>query len=315
MGNHVGMPRPDIVLANLAAQHHGILTDAQIKSVGLTRSQYDFHVRQGAWTRLFDGVYRHASIGSTWESDLFAACLTGGEGTIASHRSAARLYGLAGGTDELIEITCRRWRRSRYPTLVVHETKAMDAADFTSVDGIPTSTVERTLLDLGAVKGPLTVRMAFDRAVSTGLTTWSRVDRTLRRLAKSGRPGVTRLRAVLELRSPERRVPESERETLLLELMARFGLPAPVPQVEVRDDDGRLLARVDAGYPEHRIAIEYDSDSIHTEPDALARDNQRRNRLIAAGWTVIAARNQDLTAGGHEFCGTVAAALNQALAS
>ena len=171
------------------------------------------------------------------------------------------------------------------------------------------------MLDLGAVKGPITVRMAFDRAVSKGLTTWNAVDQTLRRLARSGRPGVTRLRAVLALRSPHRRVPESERETLLLDLMAQFGLPTPVPQLEVRDANGQLLARVDAGYPEHRIAIEYDSDQIHTEPDALARDNRRRNLLIEAGWTVIAARNKDITSGGRDFCRTVAAALDHVLAS
>lgn len=309
------MPRPDIILANLAAQHHGIITDAEIRAVGMTRGQYDFHVRRGAWIRLFEGVYRHASVPSTWESNLFAACLTGGEGTVASHRSAARLFGLAGGTDELFEITCRRWRRSRYAPLVVHETKALAKVDVTVVDGIPVTTVERTLLDLGAVKGPVTVRMAFDRAVSKGLTTWGAVDHTLRRLARSGRPGVTRLREVLALRSPHQPVPESERETLLLELMAQFGLPPAEPQVEVRDADGRLLARVDAAYPEHQIAIEYDSDQIHTEPDALARDNRRRNLLIAAGWTVIAARNQDITSGGADFCRTVAAALDHVLAS
>ena len=309
------MPRPNIVLANIAAQQHGIIFDAQIRSAGMSRGQYDFHVRQGAWIRLFEGVYRHASIPATWESDLFAACLTGGDGTVASHRSAARLYGLAGGTDELIEITCRRWKRSRYASLVVHETKSLAERDVAVVKGIPATTVERTLLDLGAVKGPITVRMAFDRAVSKGLTTWNAVDQTLRRLARSGRPGVTRLRAVLALRSPHRRVPESERETLLLDLMAQFGLPTPVPQLEVRDANGQLLARVDAGYPEHRIAIEYDSDQIHTEPDALARDNRRRNLLIEAGWTVIAARNKDITSGGRDFCRTVAAALDHVLAS
>ncbi len=196
------MPRPDIVLANIAARQHGIIHDAQIKSAGISRSQYDYQIRKGAWIRLFDGIYRHASVPSTWESDLLAACLTGGAGTVASHRSAARLYGLAGGTDELTEITCRRWRRSRYSTLIVHESKVLDETDVTVVNGIAATTVERTLLDLGAVKGALTVQMAFDRAVSTGLTTWHDANDTLRRLAKSGRPGVTRLRAVLALRSP-----------------------------------------------------------------------------------------------------------------
>ena len=313
--DHVRMPRPDIILANIAARQHGIIWDRQIKSAGISRAQYDFHIRNGAWIRLFEGIYRHASTPPTWESDLLAACLTGGTGTVASHRSAARLYGLAGGTDQLTEITCQRWRRSRYARLVVHESKALYETDVTVVNGIATTTVERTLLDLGAVRGTLTVQMAFDRAVATGLTTWHQVDDTLGRLARSGRPGVTRLRSVLALRSPSQRVPESERETLLLDLMARYGLPAPIPQLQVTDNEGQLLARVDAGYPMHRVALEYDSDQVHTEPNALARDNARRNRLIAAGWTVISARNQDIKSGGIDFCRAVSAALDRALAS
>ncbi len=97
--------------------------------------------------------------------------------------------------------------------------------------------------------------------------------------------------------------------------MARCGLPTPIPQMQVTDNEGQLLARVDAGYPRQRVAIEYDSDQVHTEPDALAHDNARRNRLIAAGWTVISARNQDIKSGGLDFCRAVAAALDQALAS
>jgi predicted transcriptional regulator of viral defense system len=309
------MPQPAIILAVLAAQQHGIIHVDQIKSAGISRRQYDHHVREGAWHRLYEGVYRHAAVPANWNGNVMAACLTGGSGTVASHRSAARLYGLAGGTNEFVEITCRRWRRSRYDTLIVHESKALDDVDVTAVEGIPTTTVERTLLDLGAVRGLVTVRMAFDRAISTGLTSWKQVDENLRRLARSGRPGVGKLRAILELRAPDQRVPESEQETLLLEVMARNGLPPAKPQLEVRDAEGETLARVDAAYPRQRIAIEYDSDQEHIEPDALARDNARRNRLIAEGWTVIAARNQDIRSGGADFCRTVEAALNQALAS
>ena len=309
------MQSPDTILASLAVQQHGIIHDRQIKSMGISRGQYDRHVREGAWIRLFEGVYRHAAVPATWESELMAACFTSDAATVASHRSAARLFGLAGGTNAFIEITCRRWRRSRYGTLIVHESKALDETDVTVVDGIPTTTVERTLLDLGAVRGYVTVQMAFDRAVSAGLTTWEGVNGTLRRLARSGRPGVTKLRSILEQRSPHTPVPESERETQLLDVMARFGLPPAEPQYEIKDTEGRIVARVDAGYPRHRIAIEYDSDQEHTAPDVLARDNARRNRLIAAGWTVIAARNEDIRSGAMDFCRTVEAALSRALAS
>lgn len=305
----------DTTIIELVNDQHGVLARDQALRLGLTRRQFDRRVWQGPWTRVFDGVYRHRAAPDTWESRLMAACLTGGPGTVASHRSAAVLYGLAGGSTDLIEITCRRWRRSRHANLIAHETVALDPCDVTTKNGIPSTTVERTLLDLGAVRGRVTVQMAFDRAVSTHQTTWVRVDAALARLARSGRPGVRKLRAALITRGHGLSTPESERETQLLELLMESNLPSPVPQYRVTDNNGMLLARVDAAYPEHRIALEYDSDQEHTHPASLAADNARRNRLVAAGWTVIAARNEDIKSRGGDFVAAVAGSLQSASAS
>ena len=59
-------------------------------------------------------------------------------------------------------------------------------------------------------------------------------------------------------------------ETLMLEVLRRHGLPAPVPQYEVWDQ-GRFVARVDAAYPEARLAIEYQSYQEHVGPEPLVR--------------------------------------------
>lgn len=50
---------------------------------------------------------------------------------------------------------------------------------------------------------------------------------------------------------------------------------------------GREIARVDLAYPEHRIAVEYDSDRWHTGVGRRHRDAACRNRLRGLGWTVI----------------------------
>jgi G:T-mismatch repair DNA endonuclease (very short patch repair protein) len=74
-------------------------------------------------------------------------------------------------------------------------------------------------------------------------------------------------------------------ETRLRLVMLRAGLPTPVAQFRVFDDDG-LIARVDFAYPELRIAIEYDG-AWHAESGQFARDRRRLNRLRAAGWRVV----------------------------
>ncbi|WP_347060244.1 hypothetical protein ABC795_07110 [Blastococcus sp. HT6-30] len=50
---------------------------------------------------------------------------------------------------------------------------------------------------------------------------------------------------------------ESPQETRLRLLLHRAGLPAPVTQYEIRQQK-RFVARVDSGYPEQRLAVEYD---------------------------------------------------------
>ena len=85
---------------------------------------------------------------------------------------------------------------------------------------------------------------------------------------------------------------ESPPESRLRLLLARAGLPA-VPQFVVRDADGRFVARVDLAYPELCLAVEYDG-AWHAEDGQFARDRQRLNRLVAAGWVVLHVTAADL---------------------
>jgi hypothetical protein len=50
--------------------------------------------------------------------------------------------------------------------------------------------------------------------------------------------------------------------------------------------EGRVVARVDFGYPEQKLAIEYDG-AWHGERDQFTKDRARLNRLLAAGWRVL----------------------------
>jgi very-short-patch-repair endonuclease len=68
----------------------------------------------------------------------------------------------------------------------------------------------------------------------------------------------------------------------------------PVPQYEVRDDDGGLIARVDFAYPEVRLAIEVDGYAHHSSRKQWESDLARQNRLIAAGWRVLRFSSRDV---------------------
>jgi very-short-patch-repair endonuclease len=66
----------------------------------------------------------------------------------------------------------------------------------------------------------------------------------------------------------------------------KAGLPLPVPQRPVFDGAGRIV-RVDFLYLDLRIVIEADGFTWHDDPFAVARDNDRRNRMALEGWLVL----------------------------
>ena len=291
-------------LRAFAVKHHAVFKGVHARLCGLTDRQIEGRIALRLWERLYDDVYLVAGAPLTWKGALLAACWAGGFRAAASHRSAAALWQLAGGRRSIVEITCPRWRRAQHEGLVAHETKALAGIDITDVAGIPVTTPERTLLDLGAVCHESLVEMALDKAEHRGLVTRASIDSTLKRLGKRGRNGAGVLRRLVAANDADRRAPESEMETALIRCLRRDGWPEPIPQYEVREG-GDFVARVDAAYPDWRIAIEYQSDAYHSGLRASERDNDRRLRIIAAGWFPIEATRLDVRNGGIRLCAAV----------
>ncbi|MCZ2849599.1 endonuclease domain-containing protein [Modestobacter sp. VKM Ac-2978] len=106
--------------------------------------------------------------------------------------------------------------------------------------------------------------------------------------AGAGRWGVSRVRRAFALVDPRAEsAPESKvRVALLL-----AGL-TPVPQLVVTHA-GHFLARVDLGWPEQKLAVEYEG-AHHFEGEQIVRDDHRYAALLAAGWRVIRLSAADL---------------------
>jgi hypothetical protein len=276
----------DRVLAEHVAERHGVFRGEHPRLAGLSERQIVRRIRDQRWSRLYRDVYRLCGVPPTWEGDLLAATWAGGFRAAASHRSGAELLALPGRRRDIFEITTPRWRRARHGGLVVHETKALSAVDITTVDGIPCTTPARTVFDLcGRFRLGMS-ELVLESALRKGLVTTRELWATLDRLSRSGRPGGTNLRLLLQARDPDQRVTHSEMEVLLLQALRASALPEPARQYEVWDG-ALFVGQVDAAYPDARIAIEYDSDEFHTGHLATKRDRDRRHRLIAAGWLPV----------------------------
>ncbi len=64
------------------------------------------------------------------------------------------------------------------------------------------------------------------------------------------------------------------------------GCPKPEVNAAIRDADGDWLAEGDLVWREARLVVEYDG-RVHLTERQRRVDAQRRNQLMAAGWTLL----------------------------
>ena len=289
----------DHELAVRASTQHGVFTFDDARAVGLSIAQCN---RRSAtvWVRMYEGVFVIPGVPETRETRLLAACLAATAPAAVSHRAAAATYGFPGGRAAALEITCRRWLRTRKSDLVVHESRRFDERDITVVDAIPTVTPERCVLDLAGLKpSPNYIEAVFQAARRRRLMTYDSMLGVFNRHARRGLRGVHAMRVALDRWNPDSRPTQSEMEMLLVQTLREHGLPEPIPQFDVFDDTGRCVATADAALPRWRITIEYDSMQEHLDEFQIARDARRRNRIMAAGYWPLTARVGDLRNGGN----------------
>jgi len=273
----------DVVAARLARSQHGVFTRAQVVSSGGSKRAIDHRMHTGQWERPHPGVYRLAGVPLTWHSRVIAGCLTI-EGSIASHLTAAHLWGFDGfGPVGVVDVTVPRHGRPRRRSGVrYHETMAFELRDETRRLGIPVTGAARTVLDVCAVvDDDLRALAALDECRRRSLATWEELWECLILHARRGRNGITRFRRVLDRRWG-RSVPHNQFARLVERLFDDVGLPEPVHEHWVTVAGHRY--RIDLAYPDLKIAIELDGRGHELQFD---EDPIRANRLETAGWLVL----------------------------
>lgn len=268
----------------LALGQHGLVVRRQLLDAGLSASAIKRWVSADRLIVLYPGVYRLAGSPPSWEQRLLAAVLAAGDGAVASHRSAARLWRVLDA--EEIELTLPRSRRTRLSGVVIHRSDDVVGAHVVHRNGVPSTTPLRMLVDLGAVLPGDLVEDALDRALALRLVTVPGVQASLDAVARRGRCGAGVLRTVLDSRALGADRPDSLLEPRMARLLRRHQLPPAVFQYEVRHA-GRFVARIDFAYPRVRLAIEVDGFETHSSPRALQGDLRRQNLLVGLGWRVL----------------------------
>ena len=244
------------------------------------------HELRTRYTAIYPNVYLPNDGDLTAAARAEAAWLWSRRRGAVAGRSAAALHG-AKWIDPQAPAELLYDNRHRPPGIRTYADRIADD-EILLIGEMAVTTPARAALDL-ACRNPL------DRAVTaidalanaTGLKT---ADVELIAQRHPGRRGLTRARRVLDLVDAGA---ESPRETWLRLLLVRAGFPAPATQIPVRDEFGQIIARLDMGWEDHKIAAEYDGDHHRTDRRQFNRDIARTETLTAMGWIVIRVTSQD----------------------
>ena len=82
------------MIARIAGGQHGRITWGQLRGAGVDSDRIGRWAADGRLRRVHRGVYAVGHTAPSPQADLMAAVLACGEGAVASHHSAAQLFGI-----------------------------------------------------------------------------------------------------------------------------------------------------------------------------------------------------------------------------
>ena len=214
-----------------------------------------------------------------------------GSKAVLSHRSAADLWGIR-PTSSRVEVTVPEVDRE-IVGIEIHRSRVLTPQDIAVRDGIPVTSVARTLLDLSAVVRPGDLEVAVDRAERLGLFDLTAVVDVLQRA--TGRRGTGTLRRTVDAYRLSTQKSELERRLRTL-LESAGDLPPAVFNALVQGETA--THEVDVYWPAHRLAIQVDGFEFHRTRRDRERDAASDADLELAGHRVMRLTWDDATLHG-----------------
>jgi len=253
----------------------------QCLALGMSDEAIRHRVRSGRWTRVHRGVYAVGHAALTPQGRYLAGVLAGGPGTLLSHRSATSHWALQPHHGGAVHTASARKQRGR-PGIHHHWTRHLDHADVFVRQGIPVTSLARTLVDLADVAGADELEQAIRAAER--LHGFDRV----RLKPIHGRRGTRRLVA-------PRPFTRGHLERLFLRVVADAGLQPPRVNVPFG------AYELDAVWAEAKVVVEIDDWDTHRTRTAFEADRARDRVLTVAGLRPVRVTHQDLTGGREDM--------------
>jgi hypothetical protein len=283
------------------AARQGWFTRADAMEAGYSDSEFRRRLRAGQWRRLSRDVYVEPAAWPTgehpWERSsrlhrLMTRAVMGrmGPDVLVSHQSAAVLHGLPIWGLDLTKVHVTRMvgRPRSDGTVIVHRSR-IGADEITEVEGLRVVTPARAVAEASCVSSYEVGVVLADAALHLQLVTQDELAATAdRHRYRSGSPAARSAARFADGLS------ESVGESRLRVLMANHHLPAPTLQAEIRDEDGRLIGRVDFLLSD-RLIVEFDgAQKYGGAANVVLAEKWREDRLRARGYRVVRTSWADL---------------------
>jgi very-short-patch-repair endonuclease len=269
----------DTEVAQLAARQHGVVSRAQLLAAGLSSDAIVRRTAAGRLHRVHAGVYAVGHRLLMPHARYLAAVLACGDHAVLSHRSAATLWGLQPAGSGQIDVTIPPGGSRKRRGLAIHVTRALDDVDVTDLEGIPCTSLARTLVDLAAVVNLRSLHRALEQALILRIFDHAPLEAAL--ACANGRRGTGTLRRLLAELADEPPLVRSELERRFLEVVRLARLPPPIVNGFVAG------YQVDFHWPAAHLVVETDGRAFHDHALAFERDRQRDLDLALAGWHVV----------------------------
>jgi hypothetical protein len=275
---------PERIMNELLVEHHTVFARRHAVAAGVPEDYLDRRIRAGALEVVHRGVLRRPGTPETFRQRVEAARLAVGDQAVAARRTAGALHELHPARE--IEVMTCAARQNRPRGFTVIRTNHLPDDHVVPVHGIPTTSVPRTILDLGGVLAEQSVLRIAKDAIRLGKSSEPVLEEVFRDACRPGRPGSAIARRLLGKLEVNEVITESELEESMFETIRQAGFPRPARQLRVYDGD-IFVARPDGAYKELMIALEADGYEWHTAKPEWLRDRGRSNYLVSLGWVVL----------------------------
>jgi predicted transcriptional regulator of viral defense system len=269
-------------IGELAAAQWGVVARRQLTAAGLTESMIQRRLESGQLLRLHHGVYAVGHRRLRREGYWLGAVLAVGPRAALSHRDAAGLHDLRAANHAKVDVTTADRGRTGGQGIAVHRARLLDARDVTNVEGIPVTTVARTLVDLAGQVPHDHLARAIREADNQHKLDVRAIEDVLRRTRGRRGPGHRRIEdALAEHAALGASHTRSPLEVAFLRLIHTAGIPTPRTNAPVEG------LEVDAYWPHLDLVVELDGYANHHARHAFERDRERDAVLAAHGHRVV----------------------------